>query len=259
MQRRRTLHALIVCAGLMLGSLANGALAAETVDEIVARHVAARGGAEKLKSIESVHMTGTLELPGMSATLVSDQKRPDLMRMDMSTPQFTATRAFDGKTGWTIMPQENQPDPKPMDADDRKAALEEADFLGPLVDYKTKGHKLELLGHEQVDGHDCCKLKLTTAGSGEVRTIWLDAQTFLERRVAGGRKTEKGEESYVQTLDDYRDVDGAKFPFLSVVDVTSPQGNGKYTYKVEKIELNKPIESSRFEMPAAMPATQPGK
>jgi len=233
---------------------------AQTVEEIVAKHVAARGGAEKLAKLETIHMTGTLDLGnGMTATLVSDQKRPDLMHMDMITPQFTATRAFDGKTGWSIMPQQGQPDAKPMTAEERKDALEESDFAGPLVDYQRKGHKLELQGHEAIDGHDCYKLKLTRAGSGDVRTIWLDAGTFLERRVEGSRDSEQGKTSFVQNLDDYRDVDGVKFPFQSVVEVKGPQGNGKYTYKVEKIELNKPMESTHFELPATLPTTQRGK
>lgn len=259
MQRNRSLQARILCAAIVIVTSSVGVLRAQSADEIVAKHVAARGGADKLKSIETIHVTGALDLGQMQATLTTDQKRPDLMRMDMSTPQFTATRAFDGKTGWTIMPQQGQPDAKPMSADERKDALEESDFLGPLIDYQRKGHKIELLGHEEVDGHDCCKLKVTLAGSGDERTIWLDAQTFLERRVAGSRKTEQGETSFVQTLDDYRDVDGVKFPFLSVVEVKSPQGNGKYTFKVEKIELNKPVESTHFEMPATMPTTQQGK
>jgi hypothetical protein len=239
--------------------LAGSCALAQSVDELVSKNIAARGGAEKLAALKTVHMTGTLDLGQFKATLVSDNKRPDQMRMDMITSQFTATRAYDGKTGWSVMPQEGQPDPKPMNADDLKDAIEEAEFVGPLVDYKQKGHKLELLGHEAIDGRDCYKLKLTRGGTGEVRTIWLDGQTFLERRVEGGRKTDKGEESYVQNLDDYREVEGLKFPFKSVVEVNSAQGNGKYTYSVEKIELNKPMDNTRFEMPAAMPATQPGK
>jgi len=259
MRQTRTSRSLIVCAGLLLSLIATGALGAENADDIVAKHIVARGGADKLHAIQTIHITGTLDLGQLKATLVSDQKRPDQMRMDMVTPQFTAVRAYDGKTGWTIMPQEGQPEAKPMSADDLKDAMEEADFGGPLLDYKQKGHQVELLGHEAIDGHDCYKLKLTRGGSGETRTMWLDAGTFLERRVEGSRKSEKGEESFTQTLDDYRKVDDVMFPFKSVVDVKTPQGNGKYTYTVEKIELNKSMDNAHFEMPAAMPATQPGK
>ena len=42
---------------------------------------------------------------------------------------------------------------------------------GPLVDYRRKGHKVELLGKEKVEGVDAYKLKLTLKG-GEVKYIY---------------------------------------------------------------------------------------
>ena len=44
-------------AGLILALLA-GPAAAQTVDEVIARSLEARGGLERLKAIQSIRMTG---------------------------------------------------------------------------------------------------------------------------------------------------------------------------------------------------------
>ena len=45
--------------------------------------------------------------------------------------------------------------------DEAKEMADEADFDGPLMDWKTKGHTVELAGKEPVEGADALKLKLT--------------------------------------------------------------------------------------------------
>ena len=40
----------------------------------------------------------------------------------------------------------------------------QADIDGPLVDWKSKGHKVEYLGTEDMDGTQAHKLKVTAAG-----------------------------------------------------------------------------------------------
>ena len=66
-----------------------------------------------------------------------------------------------------------------MSADDKKDIEENADIDGPLVDYKSKGNKVELLGKDKLEGTDAYKLKATLK-NGDVMTIYLDADSFLE-------------------------------------------------------------------------------
>jgi hypothetical protein len=54
-------------------------------------------------------------------------------------------------------------------------------------------------------------------------------------------------------FEDYRVVDGVKFPFtvrVSSADPGNPIGTRKYT----EIKLNGPVDDSKFKMPAAKPA-----
>jgi len=86
--------------------------------------------------------------------------------------------------------------------------LFESDLDGPLVDYATKGNKVELEGVEKVENHDAYKLKLTMKG-GQVQHIWVDAETFLDVKVEGTPRRMDGKMRPVSIyLRDYKDVNG---------------------------------------------------
>src|SRR5215470_12096180 len=77
----------------------------QTVDEIVAKYVQARGGMEALKAAKTVRMTGKISVgPGLEAPAVLEQKRPNHMRIEFTIQGMTAVMAYDGKSGWMIMP-----------------------------------------------------------------------------------------------------------------------------------------------------------
>ncbi len=201
-------HALLIPAFLLLSL----ALHAQTVDEIIAKNLAAKGGVAKLRSINTIRITANFEAGGMQAEFVQIEKRPHKLRRDVSIQGLTLTQAYDGQNGWQIMPFTGSKDPAPMAGDDLKNIEEEADIDGPLMDYKQKGHKVELVGKEKVDGTDAYNLKITLK-NGNVRNLYLDSNTFLEIK-ATGQSTMHGSEVTVEgKLGDYKKVDGVMFPF----------------------------------------------
>jgi outer membrane lipoprotein-sorting protein len=223
--------------------------AAQTADEIIAKHIDALGGLEKLKSVKTVRMTGKMTIgPGIEAPIVMEIKRPNAMRMDITVQGMVGTQAFDGSTGWTLMPFQGSTAPQQMAADEMKMAEEQADLDGPLLDYKAKGHTVELLGKEKVEGSDAHKLKVTMK-SGVVRTIYIDAEHFLQLKDES-KRTVRGAEMETETiLGDYKEVDGMMFPHsIDGGQKGSPQ---RQKLTIEKIELNVPIDDARFKMPQA--------
>jgi len=70
---------------------------------------------------------------------------------------------------------------EPFSADEMKATSMESDLDGPLVDYSTKGTRVDLEGLEKVEGHDAYKLKLTMKG-GQVRHLWSMHRRFWRLR-----------------------------------------------------------------------------
>src|SRR2546425_6549311 len=94
-------------------SLAHGAHAV-TVDEVVARTIEARGGAAKLKAIQSLRLTGKY-LSGSDASLemawAQLGKRPAKIRTEVTLQGLTAVDAFDGREGWRVQPFGGRRDP----------------------------------------------------------------------------------------------------------------------------------------------------
>src|ERR1043165_2982850 len=76
---------------------------AQTVDDIVAKHIAARG-LDKLKTVKTIVLTGRLTGPGMEAPVTVRLKRPSRYRLDMKLGGNQITEATDGKVAWRAEP-----------------------------------------------------------------------------------------------------------------------------------------------------------
>jgi len=230
--------------------------AAQTVDEIVAKSVEARGGEAKLRTVKSLRFTGKFEVgPGIVAPVTMLVKRPGMVRLEFIVQGMTGIQAYDGKEGWDIMPFQGKTDPEPMTADDAKQMEDQADIIeGPLMDYKTKGNTVESLGKDKVEGSDAYKLKVTRK-NGDVETVFIDVDTGLEVKNITKTKIHGNDTEVESTASDFRTVDGLVFPFA--IESGAVGGTQKQKITFDKIEINPEISDSEFHMPAAAPGEQP--
>lgn len=220
---------------------------AQSVDEIIAKNIQARGGLEKLKAVKSMRMTGKLPIgPGAEAPLVIETTRPNNLRLEITVQGLTLVQAYDGQNAWGIMPFQGKKDPETLGEDERKNLAEEADFDGPLVDYKAKGNKVELVGKEAVEGTDAYKLKITLK-NGDVRYQYLDTDSFLTLKEESKRTIRGTETETEAVLGDYKDTNGLILPYSIENGVKGNPQKQKIT--LEKIELNPVIDAARFKMP----------
>ena len=235
--------------GLLAGAALAAPTAAQTVDEVIAKHLEARGGEAKIKAVQSMKMTGKMTMgPGIEAPITLEMKRPASVRLDITFQGNIGTQAYDGKTGWGISPMSAKKDPEPMSAEDIKDMEEQGDMDGPLVDPKAKGHKVELMGKEKVEGSDAYKLKVTLK-TGDIRYIYIDADSYLELK-AEAKRTVRGSEVETESVSsDYKEVGGLILPHT--VQQGAKGQPQKQTITVDKIELNLPIDDARFKMPEA--------
>ena len=236
-----------IAAGLV-GALALAAVSnAQTVDEIVAKNLKAKGGAEKWKSISSVKMTGTFSAQGMEGPMSLYAKRPNLSRQEITMNGRKLVQAFDGTTPWMILPDSEAA--REMPAAQGESVRNNADFDGPLMDYAAKGHKIELVGKEKVGGTEVYHLKLTKKG-GSIEHYYLDTESGIEVKrtvdvdAAGMKQTIETE------LSNFKSVEGIMIPHTMKQSVN---GTPVAQMTVEKIEFNAPIEDALFRMPAKEP------
>ena len=220
-----------------------------TVDQVLAKNTEARGGIEKLKKVNSMRFTGKLNVGGgMEAAFTMAKKRPEMVKMEFTLQGMTGVQAYDGATGWMVMPFMGKKDPEAMTADMLKEFKDQADFDGPFVDYAKKGNKVELIGKGDVEGTPAYKVKLTTKDGNE-STVYIDAETFLDVKVEAKRKIQGQEIEGETTLGNYQEVDGLLVPFS--IEMKAKGAPGGQTITVEKAEFNVDIDDGAFKMPAA--------
>jgi outer membrane lipoprotein-sorting protein len=173
-------------------------------------------------------------------------KRPSSMRMEMSVQGKSFIQAFDGTTAWMVNPFMGSPDPQKSNDEDTQQAKDDSDFIdGSLVDYKTKGNTVELMGKEDVEGTAAYKLKITKK-SGSIEYEFLDAQTFLQLRSSGKRKQGGQEAEYESTPSNYKPVNGVMMPYSLSQKVN---GSPMMDLTIEKFEVNTTIDDAIFQLP----------
>src|ERR1051325_4434329 len=238
-------------------SLCAGAAHALTADEVVQKNIDARGGLEKLRALRSLCLTGKV-LFGSEDSPIEAQyaqliARPGLYREETTLQGLTAVDAWDGKEGWKLSPFGGRRDPFRAAADDSKELAQSADLDGPLVDWKQKGNRIELLGTEDVDGTEAIKLRVVRK-DGDVVTYFLDEDTFLAIRELHERHVRGTERIVGVDSGSHTDVGGVLVPFS----IESGRLGAPKTTRVtiERGEANVPIDESLFRFPAA--GTKPG-
>ena len=260
--------------------------------EIVDQNVAARGGLQAWRAVQTMTITGklgaggnqrvTLAVPvpgqpkGQEAMLphrpleeaqlpfVMDLKRPDKVRFELEFNKQTAIQVFDGVQGWKLRPYLNRKDVEPFSQEEMKIASKQGHLDGLLIDYAAKGTRVEFDSIEKVEGRDAYKLKLTLK-SGDVIHVWVDSQTFLEAKVEGQPRRLDGTYHPVEVYyRDYRPVNGLQIPFLletRVLPVAKTATGFRDTpvppekIIIDKVTLNPKFDDSVFSKPGIQTAT----
>jgi hypothetical protein len=221
-----------------------------TVDELVAKNVEAKGGANALHALKSIKLTGKLVVNEgrIQFGYVTTKKRPSSVRTEATLQGMISVQAFDGKEGWRISPFQGRKDPEKMSADDVKSLMEDAEIDGPLVDWQEKGSTVEYLGTEDVDGTLAHKLKVVRK-NGDVNFVYLDPDYFLEIRVLTQR-VEQGAQVEVETdLGEYEKINGVFVPFS--VEAGRKGDPDKQKIIIDKADGNIAVDDAGFHFPAS--------
>jgi hypothetical protein len=254
--------------------------------DIVNKNVAARGGLQAWRAVQTMTWEGKLgaggnqrstlpiPVPGpkpispdkfstrpveeVQLPFVMEMKRPRKMRFELQFAGKTAIQVYDGANGWKLRPYLNRLEVEPYTTDEMKAASLQTDIDGPLVDYAAKGTQIELAGMEKVEDRDTYKIKLTLKNGNAIH-VWIDADTFLEAKIEGQPRQLDGTSHPVEVYyRDYRPVSGLKVPFVletKVLQVTKTKLGFKdpaipvEKISIDKVEVNPKLDESLFSKP----------
>jgi outer membrane lipoprotein-sorting protein len=233
---------------LALSGLALQAQDAEvpSVDEILATYFENTGGLEAWKKLNSMKMTGNMSMQGMDFPGTIYQKRPNMQRVEVNVQGKELIQAYDGQTAWWINPFMGSEDPQPMPAEMAEEMTKDQ-FEDDFIDYAKKGHTVEYVGTEEVEGADCYVLKLTKA-NGDVEQHFFDMEYMVPimQRTTVSEGPMKGQASDT-FLSDYQEVDGLMVPYFLETKIA---GQSIQKITITSIELNNEVEDTMFSMPA---------
>ena len=219
-----------------------------TVDDLVARNLKAKGGAEALNAIQTIRFEGRMLVNQgqLELTYVQTKKRPGKVRSDATLQGMALVQAYDGSNGWKVMPFQGRKDPEKMSGDEAKSLVEDAEIGGPLENWKADGKIVTYLGTEDVEGTAAHKLKVVRK-NGDITYVYLDPDYFLAIREVSQR-TEQGAKVEVETdLGDYEKVNGVYFPFA--IESGNKGSTDKQKIAIEKAEANIPVDDAIFAFP----------
>ncbi|HKD20108.1 MAG TPA: outer membrane lipoprotein-sorting protein [Thermoanaerobaculia bacterium] len=223
-----------------------------SADEIVGLYVAKIGGIPKIEGVTTLKRSGKYRAGGgFEAKYVTESKRPDLVREEVTFQGMTGITAWDGKTGWKIEPWQGKKDPEPLGEDELKDIIEDSVFDGQLVHYKEKGNTVEFAGTEPVEGSDTWKLKVTLK-NGDVSYYYVDTEDHVPIKIEMKRMIRGAEQVVDVYPGDYKAVDGWYVPYS--YEQGRPGSSQRSTFVFDKVEANVPVDDSLFHQPAAAPA-----
>lgn len=229
----------ILMTGLILVS-GLGLFAQEKVEDVISKHLAAIGGADNWRKVNTVVMDATMNVMGNDVALKMIQANKIGQKQEISVAGMTGFIMNTPTTAWMYMPFQGQQKPEPMTADDIKATVDDLDIQGNLLDYQAKGHKVELLGTEEIEGTECYKLKVMRKTSGE-QTLFIDKNSYLIMRSVTKRSAMGQEMDMSADFSEYKDVNGLKIPHS----ITQQIG----TIIINSVKVNEPVAPETFADP----------
>ena len=210
----------------------------QTAEEIVTKYVAAIGGSDNWKKVNSIFYEGKFEVHGTDVAFYKTVLNGKGMRQNMVTSSMTAFQITTPTEGWKYMPFEGQQKPEMVSQDFLKENADQYDAQGVLIDYRQKGHSVEYLGKETIASKEFYKLLIRHKG-GKIETLYIDPQTYLLERSIVRQKINGKEEDVVTKFGNYKKLpEGILFPMT----ITLPFAE----MNLVKVEINKPVNENIF-------------
>jgi hypothetical protein len=247
-----------------------------SAEQIALRNVEARGGIAAWRRVDALGLAGTMQIPppalGPRRSIVAQaeqadgkkhetvaapqtlhvpflmaMRRPHQMRLEIKFKDQVAAQVFDGKRGWLVHGTPGNWSSQPLAPDQAKAISEQEDLDGPLIDYASKGTRIELEAVEPVEGRPAYRLRLRTA-SGVERRLWIDCQSFLDVQIDGVRQINGKLRPVSITFRDYQPADGGVM-IARTIETRAQGADDSETIRIDTVAVNPVLDEASFRQP----------
>jgi len=218
-------------------NLCSTVVSAQTLDEIVTKHIEAVGGKENWNKIKSMKIDAVIKQQGAEFHLTSYMVDKKAYRSNFTAMGMTSYNIITNTEGWNYSPFQGQTKPEPITADDLKNEQDDLYLADKFITYKELGKTLDYYGKDDFDGTECYKLKMIDK-IGKETTYYLDVENYLVLKETTKRKVNGQVEEGTETFSDYKTLpEGVVYPmYESGMEIT-------------KIEINPSIDNALFQVP----------
>jgi hypothetical protein len=245
MRKESIMHSRSFCTALVTLVLIAATAPAQTLDEVIDKHIAAHGGRDAWEGIETIKLTGDYTAFSKVRPFTLLRKLESKYLLDHSQGDKQVIIGFDGDQAWWINLWYEVDWPQPVTGNDWIALQRQVDFYPtPLFDFQKRGFEATLIGATELEGEAVIQIDLTrTDGSKE--SWYLDPESFLEvARDSPG--ADFGQPVPERTyFDDFRQVGDVVIAHY----VESEFYVRHRVMEVGAVELNVAIDDSRFALP----------
>lgn len=230
---------------LALAAMISLAAQAQTADEIVAKYSANLGGLEAFNKVTSAKMTGTLSQASMEMPLTTQMINNKSARTDVEVMGYQIINVYNNGKGWKQNHFAGVETPTEITGAELNEARAQASLVNHLMDYKNRGHKVEAAGQEDVEGVKCYKLTLLNKDDNKTTQYFISTTDYTLIKSVTPREMQ-GQVVDVETFySDFKEINGLKFAMTRIQKV---MGQLFMEIKLDKIELNVPVDEKVFEM-----------
>ena len=231
-------HLSFAVVGLLLSAMSF----AQTAEEIVAKHITAIGGADNWKKINNMRQEATLSVQGMDIPVVITALHNKATKQEYTVMGMTGYSIITSEGGWNFNPMQGQTKPEPITQDELKYGKDNLDLQGDFVDYKAKGHAIQLMDKEDIEGVECLKVKLTRK-SGNESILFFDPKTYYIVRTSSKMSANGQEVESVVNMSNYQ-----KLPEGIVIAYTIESTAVPAPITVTKVIVNGKIDEAVFKV-----------
>jgi hypothetical protein len=225
---------------LAIAAITTASTYAQTVDEVISKHVDAIGGKDKLSQVKSLYTENSMDVMGNAVTQKEYVLEGKGFKSEVEFNGSNIIQCVTDKGGWMINPMMGGTDAQAIPDAAFKSSKPMIYIGGALTDYSAKGYKAELVGKE----NGAFKIKVTADGNETY--YFIDASTYyLTKSILKGEAMGQAVE-VTTTYSDHKKTDfGVVLPYTKSVDM----GMFQYVQKIDKVEVNKALDPKIFDMP----------
>ena len=211
-----------------------------TADDIVAKYIAAVGGAANLAKVTSRQIKSMrVEPDGKTTEPETIWLKGNKYTADLLYGTYVVREAFDGTTGRKF----GGGSPIELKADEMEQIKREGEMFWP-ANLKQTFPKMEFRSLDRIDGKEVYFIVGTTAGNVRER-LYFDVTTNLLVRRAISTPTVFGGFVYQVDYADYKDFGGVKMPTTFHYAVP----HIRWTRKISDVKTNVPVDDAVFAAP----------